>query len=236
MALFGEKYGDVVRVVSVEGLEGLSSKELCGGCHVRRTGEIGMFVIRSDEAVAAGVRRIEALTGSGAVRYVREQLEHLGTLSRELGVSPEGLVERVGRLQEELKAREKEIERLKLELARAQLAAGGGGPRLQEAGGYRYLTVKLAGLEAGALRGAADELLERHKADVVAVGSGQNLVIKLSKQAQDRGLEAGSILRKLAEAAGGRGGGRGGLAQGGGFDLEKAFAALEGALMGLPQP
>jgi alanyl-tRNA synthetase len=236
MALFGEKYGDVVRVVSVEGLEGLSSKELCGGCHVRRTGEIGMFVIRSDEAVAAGVRRIEALTGSGAVRYVREQLEHLGTLSRELGVSPEGLVERVGRLQEELKAREKEIERLKLELARAQLAAGGGGPRLQEAGGYRYLTVKLAGLEAGALRGAADELLERHKADVVAVGSGQNLVIKLSKQAQDRGLDAGSILRKLAEAAGGRGGGRGGLAQGGGFDLEKAFAALEGALMGLPQP
>jgi len=236
MALFGEKYGDVVRVVSVEGLEGLSSKELCGGCHVRRTGEIGMFVIRSDEAVAAGVRRIEALTGSGAVRYVREQLEHLGTLSRELGVSPEGLVERVGRLQEELKAREKEIERLKLELARAQLAAGGGEPRLQEAGGYRYLTVKLAGLEAGALRGAADELLERHKADVVAVGSGQNLVIKLSKQAQDRGLEAGSILRKLAEAAGGRGGGRGGLAQGGGFDLEKAFAALEGALMGLPQP
>jgi alanyl-tRNA synthetase len=236
MALFGEKYGDVVRVVSVEGLEGLSSKELCGGCHVRRTGEIGTFVIRSDEAVAAGVRRIEALTGSGAVRYVREQLEHLGTLSRELGVSPEGLVERVGRLQEELKAREKEIERLKLELARAQLAAGGGGPRLQEAGGYRYLTVKLAGLEAGALRGAADELLERHKADVVAVGSGQNLVIKLSKQAQDRGLDAGSILRKLAEAAGGRGGGRGGLAQGGGFDLEKAFAALEGALMGLPQP
>lgn len=237
MALFGEKYAEVVRVVSVEGsVEGVSSKELCGGCHVRRTGEIGLFVIRSDEAVAAGVRRIEALTGVGAVRYVREQLERLGALSRELGVSPEGLAERVGRLQEELRAREKEIERLKLELARAQLAAGGSGPQLQEANGYRYLAVKLEGIEAGALRGAADELLERHKADVVLVGSGQNLVLKLSKQAQERGLDAGVILRKLAETAGGRGGGRGGLAQGGGFDLEKAFAGLEGALMSLPQP
>ncbi|WP_119316248.1 alanine--tRNA ligase, partial [Calidithermus terrae] len=165
MALFGEKYADVVRVVSVEGgVEGVSSKELCGGCHVRRTGEIGAFVIRSDEAVAAGVRRVEALTGVGAVQYVREQLERLGSLSRELGVSPEGLAERVGKLQDELKAREKEVERLKLELARAQLSGGGGGPEPREAGGYRYLAVRLEGVEAGALRGAADELLERHKA------------------------------------------------------------------------
>ncbi|WP_119280507.1 alanine--tRNA ligase, partial [Calidithermus roseus] len=214
MALFGEKYGEVVRVVSVEGIEGISSKELCGGCHVRRTGEIGMFVIRSDEAVAAGVRRIEALTGSGAVRYVREQLERLASLSRELGVSPEGLAERVGKLQDELKAREKEIERLRLELARAQLAGSSGGPQLKEAGGYRYLAVRLEGVEAGALRGAADELLERHKADVVAVGSGHNLVLKLSKSAQDKGLDAGALMRKLSQTAGGRGGGKGGLAQG----------------------
>ncbi|WP_018466945.1 alanine--tRNA ligase [Calidithermus timidus] len=236
MALFGEKYGEVVRVVSVEGVEGISSKELCGGCHVRRTGEIGMFVIRSDEAVAAGVRRIEALTGVGAVRYVREQLERLASLSRELGVSPEGLFERVGKLQDELKAREKELERLKLELARARLSSGGGGPELREAGGYRYLAVRLEGVEAGALRGVADELLERHKADVVAVGSGQNLVLKLGKGAQEKGLDAGALLRKLAETAGGRGGGRGALAQGGGFDLEKAFAALGDVLMSLPQP
>ncbi|WP_051303921.1 alanine--tRNA ligase [Calidithermus chliarophilus] len=237
MALFGEKYADVVRVVSVEGgVEGVSSKELCGGCHVRRTGEIGVFVIRSDEAVAAGVRRVEALTGSGAVQYVREQLERLGSLSRELGVSPEGLAERVGKLQDELKAREKEVERLKLELARAQLSGGGGGPELREVGGYRYLAVRLEGVEAGALRGAADELLERHKADVVAVGSGQNLVLKLGKGAQEKGLDAGALMRKLSETAGGRGGGKGALAQGGGFDLEKAFAGLEGALMNLPQP
>lgn len=235
MALFGEKYGEVVRVVSVEGIEGVSSKELCGGCHVRRTGEIGMFVIRSDEAVAAGVRRIEALTGLGAVRYVREQLERLASLSRELGVSPEGLAERVGKLQDELKAREKEIERLRLELARAQLAGSGGGPQLKEAGGYRYLAVRLEGVEAGALRGAADELLERHKADVVAVGSGHNLVLKLSKSAQDKGLDAGALMRKLSQTAGGRGGGKGGLAQGGGFDLEKAFTGLEDTLQGLPQ-
>jgi len=245
MALFGEKYSDIVRVVSVEGSvdgEGVavgdsrsaanlvSSKELCGGCHVRRTGEIGMLVIRLEESVSAGVRRIEALTGTGAAQYVRESLERVSALSRELGVSPEGLPERVGKLQDELKAQEKEIARLKMDSARAQLGSGSSGISLQEANGYKYLAVKLEGIEAGALRGAADELLEKHKADVVAVGSGQNLVLKLGKNAQDKGLDAGAVMRKLSETAGGRGGGKGALAQGGGFDLDKAFAGLEGAL------
>ncbi|MBF6593825.1 MAG: alanine--tRNA ligase [Thermaceae bacterium] len=230
MALFGEKYSDVVRVVSVEGsVDGVSSKELCGGCHVRRTGEIGMLVIRLEESVSAGVRRIEALTGTEAAQYVRESLERVSALSRELGVSPEGLPERVGKLQDELKAQEKEIARLKMDLARAQLG-GSAGVSLQEASGYKYLAVRLEGIEAGALRGAADELLEKHKADLVAVGSGQNLVLKLGKNAQDKGLDAGAVMRKLSETAGGRGGGKGALAQGGGFDLDKAFAGLEGAL------
>jgi len=230
MALFGEKYGDVVRVVSVEGaVDNVTSKELCGGCHVRRTGEIGALVIVAEESVAAGVRRIEALTGTGAIRYVREMLERVGGLARELGTSPEHLLERVGKLQDELKAREKEVEKLRLELARAQLG-GTAAVALKEAGGYRYLAVKLEGLEAGALRGAADELLDRHQADLVAVGSGQNLVIKVSKAAQDRGLDAGVVMKQLSPAAGGRGGGKGALAQGGGFDLDKAFAALEQAL------
>lgn len=231
MALFGEKYSDIVRVVSVEGsVDNVSSKELCGGCHVRRTGEIGMFVIRLEESVSAGVRRLEALTGTGAAQYVRESLERVASLSRELGVSSEGLPERVGKLQDELRGQEKEIARLKMELARAQLGGGSSAVSLQEANGYRYLAVRLEGIEAGALRGAADELLEKHKADVVAVGSGQNLVVKLGKNAQDKGLDAGAVMRKLSETAGGRGGGKGALAQGGGFDLEKAFAGLEGAL------
>jgi alanyl-tRNA synthetase len=230
MALFGEKYGDVVRVVSVEGaVDNVTSKELCGGCHVRRTGEIGALVIVAEESVAAGVRRIEALTGTGATQYVREMLDRVGGLARELGTSPEHLRERVNKLQDELKAREKEVEKLKLELARAQLG-GTAAVALKEAGGYRFLAVKLEGLEAGALRGAADELLDRHQADLVAVGSGQNLVIKIGKAAQERGLDAGVVMKKLSAAAGGRGGGKGALAQGGGFDLDKAFGALEQAL------
>ena len=231
MALFGEKYGDVVRVVSVEGtVDKVASKELCGGCHVRRTGEIGAFVIVGEESVAAGVRRIEALTGTGAAQYVREMLDRMNSLARELGAAPETLPERVGKLQDELKAREKEVEKLKLDLARAQLGGGSAGARLQEANGYTYLAVRLEGIEAGALRGAADELLDKHQADLVAVGSGQNLVIKVSKAAQAKGLDAGAVMKKLSEAAGGRGGGKGALAQGGGFDLDKAFGALEAAL------
>ncbi|GIW38598.1 MAG: alanine--tRNA ligase [Meiothermus sp.] len=231
MALFGEKYGDVVRVVSVEGaIDNVTSKELCGGCHVRRTGEIGAFVIVAEESVAAGVRRIEALTGTGATQYVREMLDRLGGLSRELGTTPEHLLERVNKLQDELKAREKEIEKLKLDLARAQLGGSAAGISLKEANGYRYLAVKLEGLEAGALRGAADELLDKHQADLVAVGSGQNLVVKVSKKALDRGLDAGAVMKKLSAVAGGRGGGKGALAQGGGFDLDKALGALEQVL------
>lgn len=231
MALFGEKYGDVVRVVSVEGaVDNVTSKELCGGCHVRRTGEIGAFVIVAEESVAAGVRRIEALTGTGATQYVREMLDRVGGLSRELGTAPEHLLERVNKLQDELKAREKEIEKLKLDLARAQLGGSSTGLSLKEANGYRYLAVKLEGLEAGALRGAADELLDKHQADLVAVGSGQNLVVKVGKKALDTGLDAGTVMKKLSAVAGGRGGGKGALAQGGSFDLDKAFAALEEAL------
>lgn len=231
MALFGEKYGDVVRVVSVEGqVDNIGSKELCGGCHVQRTGEIGAFVIRFEESVSAGVRRIEALSGVAASQFLRQQLDRMGQMARELGSSPEQLPERLAKLQDELKAREKEIERLKRDLARAQLGGSGGGPSLQEAGGYKYLAIALEGVEPGALRGAADDLMDQHQAEVVAVGSGQNLVIKVSQSAQAKGLDAGALLRKLSEQAGGRGGGRGALAQGGGFDLAKALAALPGAL------
>jgi alanyl-tRNA synthetase len=231
VALFGEKYGELVRVVSVEGqIDNVASKELCGGCHVRRTGEIGTFVIVSEESVAAGVRRLEALTGTGATAFIRDSLEYINRLARELGASPEALPERVSKLQDELRNREKEIERLRLELARAQLGAGSTGVILKQAGGYQYLAVKLEGLGADALRGAADELMEKHRADLVAVGSGQSLVIKVGRAAQGRGLDAGQVMKKISAVAGGRGGGKGTLAQGGGFDLDKAMASLEEAL------
>ncbi|WP_299429123.1 alanine--tRNA ligase [uncultured Meiothermus sp.] len=231
VALFGEKYGEVVRVVSVEGtVDNVASKELCGGCHVRRTGEIGALVVVAEESVAAGVRRVEALTGTEATAYIRDALGRMNSLARELGTSAEALPERVGRLLDELRGREKEIEKLKLDLARAQLGGSRTGAVLKEANGYKYLAVKLEGLEAGALRGAADELLEKHQADLVAVGSGQNLVIKIGKAAQNKGLDAGTVMKKISNVAGGRGGGKGALAQGGGFDLDKAFGTLEEAL------
>ncbi|MCH1927161.1 hypothetical protein L6232_20310, partial [Shewanella sp. C31] len=116
MALFGEKYGEVVRVVRVEGspLPGVESKELCGGTHVRRTGEIGAFLIQREEAVSAGVRRVEAVAGEPAVRLARGSLNRLKALAERLSVGEPALEERLERLLEELRAREKEVESLKV--------------------------------------------------------------------------------------------------------------------------
>ncbi|HGY08499.1 MAG TPA: alanine--tRNA ligase [Oceanithermus profundus] len=233
MALFGEKYGDTVRVVKVEGspdttgiLEAeVRSMELCGGCHVRRTGEIGYFLIAAEEAVSAGVRRIEALTGEAAVRYVRDLLERDQELARRLGTGLEGLPQRVEKLQQELKELRRENERLAERLARAQLG-GGGTAEPQQAGPWRYVAAELSGLDVPALRRAADELLERHRVDLVAVGADGALIVKVSPEAVERGLAAGAVMRALAERSGGRGGGKPQLAQGGGFDVPKALAEL----------
>ena len=239
MALFGEKYGETVRVVKVEGSPDTSgiledevqSMELCGGCHVRRTGEIGYFMIASEEAVSAGVRRIEALTGEAAVRHVRGLIDSGNELARELGTSMEGLAERVRRLLQEIKALKRENERLATDLARAQLG-GGSSAAVREAGGWRYVAVEFAGLDVPALRQVADELLEKHGVDLVVVGAGGMLIVKASPEAVKRGLDAGKVIRALAERSGGRGGGKPHLAQGGGFDLERAFAALPEVLEG----
>ncbi len=233
MALFGEKYGDTVRVVKVEGspdttgiLEAeVRSMELCGGCHVRRTGEIGYFLIAAEEAVSAGVRRIEALTGEAAVRYVRDLLERDQELARRLGTGLEGLPQRVEKLQQELKELRRENERLTERLARAQLG-GSGTAEPQQAGPWRYVAAELSGLDVPALRRAADELLERHRVDLVAVGADGALIVKVSPEAVERGLAAGAVMRALAERSGGRGGGKPQLAQGGGFDVPKALAEL----------
>ncbi|WP_287373030.1 alanine--tRNA ligase [Oceanithermus sp.] len=240
MALFGEKYADTVRVVKVEGSPDTSglleaevrSMELCGGCHVRRTGEIGYFVITAEEAVSAGVRRIEALTGEAAVRYARDLLDRDAALARALGTSLEGLPQRVEKLQQELKQLRRENEKLAADLARAQLG-GGGAPAVREAGGWRYVAAAFAGLDVPSLRQVADEILERYGVDLVVVGAGGALIVKVSPDAVGRGLAAGQVIRALAERAGGRGGGKPHLAQGGGFDVDKALAALDEVLAGL---
>ncbi len=239
MALFGEKYADIVRVVRVEGpapsagvVEGeVRSLELCGGCHVRRTGEIGYFLIKAEEGVSAGVRRIEALAGEAAVRYARDLFDRAGRLAARLGTTPEGLEERVGRLEAELKARAREVERLKGELARAQLGEKPAA-EVRTAGPWRYAVAQLSGLDMAGLRQAADRLLEATGADLVAVGSDGLLVLKVAKVAGEKGLSAGALIGRLAEVAGGRGGGKRELAQGGGFDLAQAFERLPELLAG----
>jgi alanyl-tRNA synthetase len=238
MALFGEKYGDVVRVVSVDGnvssvgiLEPateVSSKELCGGTHVTRTGEIGAFVIVSEEGTAAGVRRLEALCGEPAIAFVRDNLERVRHVSRLLNATPETLEDRVNKLQDEIKARDKEIVGLRQKLVQAQ-TAGGASADVLELGGFKIARLELAGVSGNELRGAADDLLEKSKADIVVVGSDGGLTVKATKDAVGRGAHAGNLIGKLAAAGGGKGGGRPDMAQAGVKDVKAALGALETA-------
>ncbi len=240
MMLFGEKYGDRVRMVSVapEGASqsklGGVSLELCGGTHVSRSGTLGVFLITAEEAVSAGVRRIEALVGEAALSYLRGLREDVSTTSKALGVKPEEVTGRIERLQGDLRARERDNAQLRDKLAAAQLAgqdpAGGAQSEVKEAGGFSYSTVKLEGLDAGALRNAADGLLERSGADIVVLASGPLIVTKISKDAESRGAHAGKLVGEIAKRAGGGGGGRPNLAQAG----IKDFSRLDAALAAVP--
>ncbi|GAA4008423.1 alanine--tRNA ligase [Deinococcus rubellus] len=235
MALFGEKYGDVVRMVSVEGSvpyrgATITSLELCGGAHVERTGDIGAFVIVNDENVAAGVRRIEALTGELAVRWARERLAAAGRAAGTLNTSLEQLPDRVVQLQAQLKAAQQETVQVRRQLTQAQMGGeASGGTQTRELGGFKVATARLSGIEAGELRGAADNLLDKSGADLAIVAGDKGLVVKASKDAVARGAHAGQLIGKLAAAGGGKGGGRPDMAQAGVQDPEAALGALEGA-------
>ncbi|CAN5460064.1 hypothetical protein BH24DEI1_BH24DEI1_06710 [soil metagenome] len=237
MMLFGEKYGERVRMVAIGDATARSavSTELCGGTHVRRSGEIGLLLITAEEAVSAGVRRIEALTGMAALRYGQELRETVAATARRLGTSPAGLDERLGRLQADLKAAQREATGLRDRLAAAQ-TAGGAQSEVREAAGFRYSTLNLDGLDAAALRNAADSLLQRSGADLVVLASGGLMVAKAGKEARARGAHAGTLVRELAARAGGGGGGRPDMAQAGVKDasrLQEAFGAIPEILEGL---
>ena len=231
MMLFGEKYGENVRMVRMDRAshpdiagDQAVSVELCGGTHVRRTGEIGSLFIVNEEAASAGVRRIEAVAGMAAARFASDLRDNTNTLAKRLGSTPDDVGERVAKLQDDLKALQKQNSQLRDKLAAAQ-TSGGAASDVQEAAGVRYVTMILEGLDSAALRNAADTTLTKQNVDMVVLASGQQLVVKVSKDAQSK-VHAGNLIREIAKRAGGGGGGRPDMAQAGVKDTDKLPAAL----------
>jgi alanyl-tRNA synthetase len=219
MALFGEKYGSSVRVVSVPGF----SVELCGGTHVRATGDIGPFVITEESGVAAGVRRIEALTGAAAVDHLQTRRAALKRTLAALGASAEQAVEAVHRLQNEAKRLVRENEQLKMRAALGGSTPGEASDTIV-VGDAKLVTRRVSGLEKGALRGLSDSLRDRIQRGVVIIAGEHDgkvhLLVSVTKDLTER-VKAGQLVKELAPIIGGGGGGRPDFAEAGGKDAAK---------------
>jgi alanyl-tRNA synthetase len=231
MALFGDKYGDVVRVVSIPDF----SMELCGGTHVRATGDIGPFVITEESGVAAGVRRIEALTGSGAVAWLQERDAALGRATAALGVPGDQLAEAIAKLQAETRRLAKENEQLKVKLALGGGAASAASDEARDIvpiGDATLVARRVSGLDKGALRALADSLRDRIKRGVVVLAADNDgkvqFLVSVTKDLTDR-IKAGQLVKELAPIVGGSGGGRPDFAEAGGKDPSKVDELLAAA-------
>ena len=224
MALFGEKYGADVRVVVVPDF----SKELCGGTHVRRTGDIGLFKISSESSIAAGVRRIEAITGENSVRQYQQSSDALHRMSNVLRVAEPELVDHVTRLLEEKRADERQIQQLKTKIA--QSAARDIESQSKEKNGVRYLAARTEGLDRQQMRELADALRNKWKSAVViltGVDDGAVSIVAAVTKDLTQKIQAGKLVGALAQAMGGKGGGRPDMAEGGGKDPSQLPQALE---------
>ncbi len=238
MALFGEKYGDEVRVVSMGNEEGKNySVELCGGTHVKRTGDIGLFKVISEGAVAAGVRRIEALTGAAAVSYLAQQEERLNETAALLKATPANVPSRVEALLDERKKMEREIADL-----RKKLATGGGaasGDEAKDVNGVKYLGKVLDGIPGKELKSLVDEMKKQVGSGIcvaISVNDGKaSLVVGVTDDLKDT-YSAVDLVRAGSAAVGGKGGGgRADMAQAGGPDgakAQEALGAIETAIAG----
>jgi alanyl-tRNA synthetase len=231
MALFGEKYAEKVRVLSVPGVEGIFSKELCGGTHVRATGDIGLFKITSDESIASGTRRIRAVTGKDAFTRFQETEALIDQVTGELRTTRNDLPASIEKLQEELKRARREAEELRLKLASgASGASAGNGNDVREVAGVKVLAREASELDAAGLRQLSDTLLARVQSGVVVIGRRADgkvsLIVRTSKDLHGR-VPAGQVIRELAPIIGGRGGGKPDMAEGGGAQPEKLPEALE---------
>jgi len=228
MALFGEKYGDRVRVVSVPGF----SMELCGGTHAAATGDIGFFVIVSESGVAAGTRRIEALTGAGAVQWAQELRAAHDRMIDALKVNPEQAVEAIERLQTDAKRLARELTQAKTKLAMGggSGAAGGSGEDTVDIAGVKLARRKVADLDKDALRGLADSLKAQIKSGVVVLASTSDgkvqIVVAVTSDLTGR-IKAGQIVKEIAPIVGGTGGGRPDFAEAGGKQPDKIDEMLE---------
>jgi alanyl-tRNA synthetase len=227
MALFGEKYGDVVRVVSIDNF----SKELCGGTHVRSTGEIGPFVITAESSVASGIRRIEALTGTAAIARMIGQQQVVEGVGRDLKVSWTDLRDQVHGLQDRIRQQEREIAKL-----RGQLAGERTSDLLDRAvavAGMRVLAERIDVDSRDELRQMGDRLRDSFQSGVIVLGTVLDgrpaLLAMVTPDLTGQGIRAGDIIREIAPHIEGRGGGRPELAEAGGKDpsgLDRALSAV----------
>ncbi len=224
MALFGEKYGDRVRVVSM----GDFSKELCGGTHVGNTSDIQAFKILSESGIAAGVRRIEALTGPGVFAYYKKTEAELDAVAKELKTTPAEAAARAKHLNEELKAARAEIEALKAKAAQASL--GDVASEAKDVNGVKVLVKKLDNTDMNAMRNLADTLKEKLGDCVIVFATANdgkvNLMAAASDGAVKKGAHAGNLIKTAAKIVGGGGGGRPNMAQAGGRDVTRIDDAL----------
>jgi len=222
LAFFGDKYGEQVRVVTVESF----SKELCGGTHCRHTGDIGLFRIVSETGVAAGVRRIEAQTGSGALGHMKKLETDIRELSELLKVGQSELVVKTRKVMAQLKDKERELEELKLKMASGSAVEA----TAKTIAGIQVHVQRTDGLDVNGMRALADQLRDRLKSGVVALGAANDgkvsLLVVVTKDLIAR-LKAGELIKEMAVEVGGTGGGRPEMAQAGGKDPAKLDAALE---------
>jgi alanyl-tRNA synthetase len=225
VAMFGEKYGETVRVVTVHP----QSTELCGGTHVRRSGDIGLFKIVSEGGIASGVRRITAVTGVGALQYLRETERELRKAADLLKTSPKELSKRVEATQKRVKELERKVEEVAV---KAQTASHKDVlEQAREVNGMKVLAIRVDPADDKVYRGLADQLRDRIRSGVVAIGGEKDgkalILVAVTKDVVEKGISAGNLVREMAKEVGGKGGGKPDMAQAGGPDASKLPAALD---------
>jgi alanyl-tRNA synthetase len=223
MMLFGEKYGETVRVLEIG-----SSKELCGGTHVQRTGDIGVFKILAESGVAAGIRRVEAIAGDRALAYLQKLDTQVNQLAVSLKASPADLQQRITQLQEHARSLEKELERLG-----SKLAASQGDDLMSQAievKGVKVLAAQLEGADAKVLRETLDQLKNKLKSATIVLASVQDGKVQLAAGVTADAItkvKAGDLVNFVAQQVGGKGGGKPDMAMAGGTDPNGLASALQ---------